>query len=169
MLLGTISWGVFAYRRQDSETWSYVLLIQVDCCFISCEKVADSCKWSQGPCHRVCLTWFIAGMVSASYLSPHGIDLKRWSSALGNQNQGHLKRGFPLSEVTLSEVFLVIQRGLVVGTNTLIDLIRGVILNGSDVIRGLLYMHSQQSVPYCSHSHCHPWTLIVDSRTGTSR
>ena len=78
-------------------------------------------------------------MESASYLSPHGIDLNRWSSALGNQNQGHLKRGFPLSEVTLSEVFLVIQRGLVVGTNTLIDLIRGVILNGSDVIRGVLY------------------------------
>ena len=34
----------------------------------------------------------------------------------------------------------MVQRRLLAGTNNLIDLIRGVTLNGSDVNRGVLYM-----------------------------
>ena len=59
--------------------------------------------------------------------------------SIWDQNGGDLKRCFPVSEETLTDVFLVMQRRLQVGTNTLGDVIRGGTLNGSDVNRGVLY------------------------------
>ena len=62
--------------------------------------------------------------------------------SIWDQNGGDLKRCFPVSEETLTDVFLVMQRRLQVGTNTLGDVIRGGTLNGSDVNRGVLYRSS---------------------------